>query len=359
LYPPVARRQVSYSPTIDAVLVRAETDDGTVGWGEAKAPVAAEATAEIIDALLSPIVVGTRLDEIAVTWERMYACMMNRGHHSGFLLEAIAGIDIALWDAWGRTLGQPISALLGGRFRDAVPVYASSIPAHGASGIEGVRAEAQAFVERGFRSIKVAIGHDPIGDVKAVAAVREIVGDDGGVFADASGRYDFSQAEWVGYRLAELNVGFFEMPLQAEDVQGYARLATKLRVPLALDTVATRRQYLQFLAAGALHVLQPDVNRAGGITETMRIAAVADAFGAQATPHVSIGSAVHFAASIQLALAIPNCMILEHWVGENPLGRPLAPDLDEPVGGLRQPADGSGLAITVDEEAVRRLASHR
>lgn len=358
-YPPAARRQVSYSQTIDAVLVRIETDDGTVGWGEAKAPVAADATAEIINALLAPIAIDSRLDEIAVTWERMYACMTNRGHHSGFLLEAIAGVDIALWDAWGRKLGQPISALLGGKFRDAVPVYASGIPAQGADGIEGVREQAAALVGRGFRSIKVAIGAEPRSDLEAVQEVREIVGDEGRVFADASGQYDFAQAEWVGHRLADIGAGFFEMPLQAQDIQGYARLAAKLRVPLALDTLATRRQSLEFLQAGALHVLQPDVNRAGGITETVRIAALADAYGAQATPHVSIGSAVHFAVSLQLALAIPNCMVLEHWTGNNPLGRVVAPDLDDPVEGFRRPRSGSGLGITIDEEAVRSLSSTR
>lgn len=356
-FPAAARRQVSYSQTIDAVLVKAITEDGVVGWGEAKAPVASEAIALVISGLLAPIVIGTDLDEIAVTWERMYASMSNRGHHSGFLLEAIAGIDIALWDAWGTALGQPISALLGGRFRTAVPVYASGVPAHGPEGLDGVRAQSQRFVERGFRAIKVAIGHDPASDVEAVRVVREILGPEGRVFADASGHYDVAQAEWVGHRLAELDVGFFEMPLQAEDLGGYARLATKLRIPLALDTLATRRQALAFLERGALHVLQPDVNRAGGITETMRIATLADAFGAQATPHVSIGSAVHFADSLQLALSMPNCVVLEHWVGENPLGRPVAADLDEPTDGVRRASAGSGLGITVNEDNVRALAA--
>lgn len=356
VYPPSARRQVAYSPTIDTVLVRLQTDDGTVGWGEAKAPVAGTATAAIIHELLVPIVLGSRLDEIAVTWERMYACMANRGHYSGFLLEAIAGIDIALWDAWATKLGQPLSALIGGRFRDAIPVYASGIPAGGPGNLPAVREQASELTRRGFRAIKVAVGMDPESDVQAVAAVREIAGNAGLVFADASGCYDLAQAEWVGHRLAELDCGFFEMPLQAQDVQGYARLSAKLPIPIALDTITTRRQALSFLQTGALQVLQPDITRAGGITESLRIAALADVYGAQATPHVSIGSAVQFAVSLQVALALPNCRILEHWTGSNPLGRPVAPDLDEPAAGLRHALNGSGLGITINENFVRSLA---
>ena len=127
-YPVEARRRYIYSATIDTVVVRIVTTDGVVGWGESKAPVGAPITAALVRELLTPLVVGTALDEIAVTWERMYAAMRVRGHDSGFWLEALSGIDIALWDAWGRTLGQPIAALLGGAFRRDVPVYASGIP---------------------------------------------------------------------------------------------------------------------------------------------------------------------------------------------------------------------------------------
>src|SRR5690606_18935343 len=112
-YPPASRRRYVYSPTVDTALVRVETSDGVVGWGEAKAPVGVRATCALVDDLLAPVVVGSRLDEIAVTWDRMYAGMRVRGHDAGFWLEAMSGVDIALWDAWGRTLGQPLYALLG------------------------------------------------------------------------------------------------------------------------------------------------------------------------------------------------------------------------------------------------------
>lgn len=358
-YPLVSRRRYVYSATIDAALVRVETSDGVVGWGEAKAPVAVGVTCALVDELLAPVVLGSRVDEIAVTWDRMYAGMRVRGHDSGFWLEALSGVDIALWDAWARTLDRPLHALLGGRQRDRVPVYASGVPAAavgtGAEGLRGVRAEAERLRDRGFDAVKVAIGVDPVRDVESVAAVREVFGAGTRVFADAAGQYDVRQALRAGRELERLGVGFFEMPVGPEHVDGYAALAARLDVPLALDSLPNRFRALDFLRRDALHVLQPDVCRAGGVTELMRIATLADAFGAQATPHVSIGSAVHFAASLQCAAAIANLDVMEHWIGTNPLGEPLAADLPQPDGSTLAVPDGPGLGISVDERAVRRL----
>lgn len=357
-YPVEARRRYIYSPTIDTVIVRVATEDGVVGWGESKAPVGAGITAQLVRELLAPLVIGSRIDEISVTWERMYAAMRVRGHDSGFWIEALSGVDIALWDAWGRTLGQPISALLGGAFRTSVPVYASGIPAApGAEGRASVLAQAEGLRDRGFTAIKVAVGVDLKTDLDSLRIVRDVLGPDGRVFADAAGQYDVAQAFDLSVRMEDIGVGFFEMPIAPENVSGYSRLAEKTRIPLALDSLTGRFRALEFLRTGGLHILQPDVCRAGGITEVMRIAALADAFGAVATPHVSIGSAIHFAASLQCAAAMVNFDVMEHWIGDNPLAESIAPDLDTPVDGLRTLGGAPGLGITVDEAAVRRLAS--
>jgi D-galactarolactone cycloisomerase len=354
-YPVEARRRYAYSSTIDTVLVRLESADGVVGWGECKAPVAAQVTAALVEELLTPIVVGTGVDEIAVTWERMYAAMRVRGHDSGFWLEAIAGVDIALWDAFARTLGLPVHKMLGGAFRSRVPVYASGIPA--GPDAARVRDQAEALRAAGWTAAKVAIGTTPELDLASVAAVAEVLPT---VYADAAGQYDVRQALLVGRGLQELAVGFFEMPVPPEQIDAYRTLADRLDIPLALDSLASPHRALEFLRAGALHVLQPDVCRAGGITGVMRIGALADAFGAQATPHVSIGSAVHFAASLQCAAALPNLEVMEHWTGVNPLAA-VADDIDVPHPGPGGPMARSvptapGLGVTVDEPTVRRLA---
>lgn len=353
-YPPAARRRYVYSATIDTCLVRVQSSDGVVGWGESKAPVAPQVVAQLVEQLLAPLVIGSSLADIAVTWERMYAGMRVRGHASGFWLEALAGVDIALWDAWARSLGQPLHALLGGAFRNQVPVYASGIPARPVTQTSEaeLREEARALAEAGWTAVKIAIGVHPAADLESVRIVADEFG--GTVYADAAGAYDVRQALYVGRGLEELGAGFFEMPVPPENVDGYRELATRLDVPLALDSLTTRAQSLQFLRAGALHVLQPDVCRAGGITETMRIAALADSFGAIATPHVSIGSAIHFAASLQCAAAIPNLHVMEHWIGDNPLAT-IAPDLDQPYAGVRKVPGSPGLGIEVDPVAVGAL----
>jgi D-arabinonate dehydratase/D-galactarolactone cycloisomerase len=356
-YPLPHRRRYLYSSTVDTVLVRVRTGDGVTGWGECKAPVGPDVVAAAVRELLAPLVIGTSLTEIVPTWERMYAAMRVRGHDSGFWLEAIAGVDIALWDAWGHALGQPVSALLGGAFRESVPVYASGIPAapagSGSDGLRAVEEQAKILAGKGFQRIKVAVGVSEESDVDSVTIVLDVLRDRFGagaaVYADAAGAYDVRQALRVGERLQNLGAGFFEMPVPPEQLHDYELLAGRLSIPIALDSLATRYRALQFLRAGALHVLQPDVCRAGGITETMRIAALADAFGAQATPHVSIGSAVHLAASLQCALAMPNCAVLEHWVGTNPLGVAIAPDLDQPVAGVRRAGARPGLGIAVQD----------
>ena len=358
-YPPQARRRYIYAPTIDAVLVRVRTADGQEGWGEAKAPVGGTATKAIVDELLAPVVLGTDLDEISHTWDRMYAGMRVRGHDTGFWLEALSGVDIALWDAFSRATSKPLCTLLGGRYRDLLPVYASGIPAAapggGSAGLQEVRREAERLVGQGYTAVKVAVGALPDSDVASVKVVRDVFGDTAAVFADAAGQYDVYDAMQVGRRLTDLGVGFFEMPIPPENVDGYRRLAAQLQIPLALDSLATRHRALEFLRAGALHVLQPDVCRAGGITETMRIAALADAFGAQATPHVSIGSPVHIAASVQCAAAMPNFAVMEYWIGANPLSD-LATGTPIPQASrIRVPAT-PGLGVEVDATAVTGMA---
>ena len=358
-YPPQARRRYVYAPTIDAVLVRVRTADGQEGWGESKAPVGGAATKVIVDQLLAPIVLGSDLDEISHTWDRMYAGMRVRGHDAGFWLEALAGIDIALWDAFARGTAKPLCTLLGGRYRDRLPVYASGIPAAAAGagpvGLREVRREAERLVERGYTAVKVAIGASPDSDIASIRVVRDVFGDKAAVFADAAGQYDLYDALNVGRRLTDLGVGFFEMPVPPENVDGYRRLARQLEIPLALDSLATRHRALEFLRVGALHVLQPDVCRAGGVTETMRIAALADAFGAQATPHVSIGSPVHIAASVHCAAAMPNFAIMEYWIGDNPLSG-LATGTPAPVASTIPVPDAPGLGVEVDAAAVTRMS---
>jgi D-arabinonate dehydratase/D-galactarolactone cycloisomerase len=360
-YPPPQRRRYIYSDTIDCVLVRLETTNGQVGWGEAKAPVGADATARIIDGLLAPLVVGADPLDVGVLWERMYAAMRVRGHSTGFWLEALSGVDIALWDLAGRLLDRPIHQLLGGAFRERMRVYASGLPGlydgTDDAALERLGTLARGHVANGFKAMKMAIGRGVAPDLRAVAAVREAVGPDVDLFVDAAGVYEPQQAIHLGRRLEAYDVGWFEMPIPTDNLPGYIQVATALDLPIALDALANRFQARDYVGGGGLDVIQPDVCRAGGITESLKMAETADLWGAACAPHVSIGSAVHFAATLQLGLALPNLIIAEHWIGENPIGDAiLTTPMPQPVDGYITPPAGPGLGITVDEAAVRRLA---
>ncbi len=359
--PHPARMRPSYAVGIDTTLVRIETDTGIVGWGEAKAPVAPRVAQTIIHDLLRDLIVGADPRNVEVIWETLYASMRLRGHDSGFLIEAISGIDIALWDIIGKATGEPIHRLLGGAHRDRIEVYASGVPATKAARGEAdharMLAAAQSAVDRGFLGLKMAIGSGPEADVASVRAVRELVGPQMAIFADAAGNYDVGRSVMVGRELETLGVGFLEAPLPHEFVDGYAEVARALAIPIANDVITTRYQVLDYLKRSALDIVQPDVCRSGGITELKRISVLTDAFGVAFTPHVSIGSAVHFIASAHCAAAAPNLHQMEYWFGQNPLGDAI---LKEPALGLidgHLPVpQGPGLGIEIDEDVVWSLA---
>ncbi|HZJ10146.1 MAG TPA: mandelate racemase/muconate lactonizing enzyme family protein [Trueperaceae bacterium] len=359
--PHPARMRPSYATGIDTTLVRIETDSGVVGWGEAKAPVAPRVAQLIINDLLRDMLIGADPRNVEVIWETLYASMRLRGHEGGFLVEAMSGVDIALWDIIGKATGEPIHRLLGGAYRDRILVYASGVPATRAARGEAdharMLAAATSAVERGFRGLKMAIGSDPAADVASVAAVRELVGTDLAIFADAAGNYDVGKAVSVGRELESLGVGFLEAPLPHEFIDGYAEVARALALPIANDVITTRYQVLRYLKAAALDVVQPDVCRSGGITELKRIAVLTDSFGVAFTPHVSIGSAIHFVASAHCAAAVPNLHQMEYWFGTNPLGDAILTEsaLEVKDGHLAVP-QGPGLGIEVDEDKVRALA---
>ena len=355
-YPVPLRRRFVYSRTIDTVVVRIECDDGRIGWGESKAPVAPQATARIIELLLKDILIGADPREVMVLWERMYAGMRVRGHRAGFYIEAIAGVDIALWDLAGQAADAPISTLLGGSMRESIRVYASGLPSLPLEAPEETLTalidEAKDLRSKGYTGVKMAIGQGVRGDLRVIRSLRDAMGPDFSIYADAAGVYSRADAMRLGEAMNELEVGFFEMPIAPEDVEGYAELAQRLAIPIALDSIMTRHETVELIRNRAIDIVQPDVCRAGGITECRRIAELADCFGLAFQPHVSIGSAIHVAASAHLAVAMPNSMVCEYWIGDNPIGARVAATPAEVRHGYLHAPNGSGLGIGLDADAL-------
>jgi D-arabinonate dehydratase/D-galactarolactone cycloisomerase len=357
-YPTPVRRRFIYTKTFNCVVCKLTTDDGLVGWGEAKAPVATEATRVMVEELLLPIVMGQDPRDTTVLWESMYSGMRVRGHEAGFYLEAISAVDIALWDLAGKSANLPIYQMLGGAFRDKVRVYASGLPGlpiHASDeAFEHLMQEALKVKADGYSGVKMAIGHGIRGDIKTVKMLRDGLGDDFTVYVDAGGAYDRAQAMRLGKALEELNVGWFEMPIAPEDLDGHAELARNLSVPIALDALQTRYKTMELIRRGSTDIIQPDICRSGGITENRRIAELADAFNLAYAPHVSIGSMIQVAANAQLAAAMPNVLISEHWIGmvDNPLGNQILKQPMQVENSYVHVPGGPGLGVEVNEEAL-------
>ena len=231
--------------------MRIEIDTGLVGWGEAHAPYAPTVTQALILDLLAPLVLGENPLAGEVLWERMYGAMRLRGHNTGFTMEAIAGIDIALWDLRGKILDQPIYALLGGPYRSEIPAYASGVP-----GVTDAQRQAVAlsYLDAGYTAVKLAIGRRSLEeDLATVAAVVEVTGERAHLLVDAHGAYDLGTAIQVGREFERLGVHWFEDPLLPEDHAGYAELSRALDIlVVAGETECNRFQFRDRLAARAV-----------------------------------------------------------------------------------------------------------
>lgn len=353
--PKVQRTSQGDYPAIEIVVVEVETEDGTVGFGEGLCRRGAAGYARFIEEALVPRLIGRDGADRRALWKAMRAALSGRP--GGQVVEAIAAVDIALWDIAGKQANQPIHRLLGGMGRKEVAAYASSINWLDDATVE---AEVAAALKAGFREIKVKLGH-PLRDAVARAKlVRRLAGDDIALYVDANWAYDVDDAMIVGRALADLGYGFFEEPIAPHDREGYRRLAQHLPIRLAAgesDFVAG--EALAMLQDRSLGLLQPDVTRSGGITETWRIAELAASFNTAYAPHVGWSGAICVAASLQLAAAAESFRTFECMVYENPLRdaftRPLVGEGSQLVEGKLAIPQGPGLGIEIDREALKRF----
>ena len=341
-----------YSSYFETAFVKITTAGGLCGWGEALAPVAPEVVCEIIEQLLAPSLIGRAALDGNVLWNIMYDLMRERGYYGGFMLDAISACDTALWDLRGKILNQPVHKLLGGAFRERVPCYVSGLPRPTAE--ERVELALQ-YVDEGFHAFKLAAGHGVRQDAASAKALRDALGDDATLLLDAHWVYALDEAVQLGHRLTELGVGFFEAPINPEDIASHAQLAQAVAVPIAHgETERTRYQFRPWLAQKAADILQPDVGRAG-ISEVVKIAAMAEAFNVKMAPHLSVGLGICIAATIHAAAALPNLYLLEYQppvfeIANSLLKSPLTCEA-----GYYEMPTGAGLGTELDEDRLRDL----
>ncbi|HEX9444246.1 MAG TPA: mandelate racemase/muconate lactonizing enzyme family protein, partial [Candidatus Binatia bacterium] len=290
-----------------AALVRVETDAGIAGLGSCSGNGAV--VKFILEEVIKPAVVGMDPTDIDSVWQKIYFGPRARQlglRGIGFV--ALSGLDVALWDIRGQAEKVPVYKLLGGLQREQVDVYATALyPDETPKVVE----RAVAFAERGFKGIKIKLGFDLEKDMERVGAVRAAVGDAFPLMTDANMGYDLDQAVEAASRLEQWGVGWLEEPLFFADVAGHRHLKTRTNVPIALgENLHTHYDFEQFIARGAIDILQPDVARAGGFSEIARIAALAETHGLPVSLH-TWGDGVALAASLHLAAALKNSIVME------------------------------------------------
>jgi L-alanine-DL-glutamate epimerase-like enolase superfamily enzyme len=344
------------------VVVELEDEDGLVGVGTAGFgnPAAIEIVRQ-----LEPHVVGRAPSEVGYVWELMYRATLNIGRR-GVVLHAISAIDIALWDLRGKQLGAPVYDLLGGKMRPGLAAYASWL--YATDDLDALAQEAASWAAQGFAAVKQRLPYGPrdgrqgiARNVELVRTVVEAVGPSVDVMADAYMSWDVSYAvrciraiEDAGIRLR-----WIEEPAIPDDVAGLARIRASVSTPVAAgEHEATRYGFRDLVAAGAVDVLQPDVNRLGGITEARRVWALGETFGLDVVPHLG------FAHNAQLAITSLATPLLEYMpppaspeaADEDQIFWVAFPDEPRAIDGTVTLSDRPGLGVTLDRAVLEAAA---
>lgn len=337
----------------DAILVKVTTECGIVGWGESHHGRAPGAIAQLINTTLRQLVLGMEAYDVVGVWNRIYTRqLMSHGMGQATSL-AMSGLDQALWDIRGKAVGWPLYKLLGGRSK-AVPAYAGGISLGFQPPAELVE-EARMLVEQGYRAVKLRFGDSTARDIERLTAIRQAFGRELSIMVDANTAYSLADVRAVMPAMEDLGVLWLEEPFAPHDWRNYRMAAETGRVPLAAgENHFTRFEFNRVIEEGAVQIVQPDLSKAGGITEVMRIAAMASAEKLQIHPH-TLASGLNMASSIHLLCAIDNGGYFEADAARENLFRDeltsRADLLDQD--GCVHPPQGPGLGIEVDEDFLK------
>ena len=298
-----------YPSTDMSVLIKVSAADGTVGWGETYGIIAPDAVTSIIDDVLGPYVTGRDPRDVTVIQEDIYDLMRIRGFFGGFYVDAMAGLDIAIWDLLGKLLGQPVVKLLGGQRQASIPAYVSGLP--GAT-LDERLALARSFQAQGYSAFKIHTAVSFDGIVREMQVLRDGLGPDVQLMLDLHWKFTAHEALQLIDRLAPLRPMFIEAPCQPEDIEGQALVAQQARVPIALgEELRTVFEYRPRFERRAMSIVQPEMGHTG-ISQFLQIGRMANAFHMQVIPHASIGMGIYQAASLHAAAALPNVPMHEY-----------------------------------------------
>ena len=336
-------------------VIRIEAE-GAVGWGEicdSYCCTFPTAYVPLVRDVLGPLLVGEDLTGVEALARRIRTWARRRLGDAGMAIQAVSGIELALWDLAGRRDGVSVSGLVG-RLRDRVPVYQSGKfldePAGFHLDLFGPA------LDRGARAVKVRASLDPRADLRVIGALRDGLGDDIDVFVDGNEHFSVPTARRFARGLAEHGIGFLEEPVPQTSPTAIASLVADAAVPIAYgEHLFGATSFADALGAGWPDIVQPDPAIAGGFAECLRIASVAEGFGAPVIPHSAAGPFA-IAAALHLAAARQNVPMVEHSFTLEPLWEPLVGDVfarARLVDGTLAVPDGPGWGLEVDEAALR------
>jgi len=351
----------------DDVIIQIETDEGTVGVGEADA--SPEIIKTIVDAPAShawskglrELLIGQNPLKVESLWDRMYRGSIYYGRR-GVAIAAISAADIALWDLVGKVEGKPISELLFGGFRNQIPVYASLYPIGETA--EEVKRNCEQAIAKGFRAVKLdgpPLGQDAKMDAEILQSVRGSIGGEYELMVDvAEPGWDLKQGIARTRMYSNYNLYFLEAPFGPEEFENYRALSESVDIRIAYgEQHTTRYEFKELIEKGKLDVVQPDISRAGGITELRRIAHMAQMRGVLMIPHCW-KTGISIAANLHLLSALQNAPYLEFCQPPtSPLRYELLKHDFSVVDGCVQVPDGPGLGIELNEKTVEKYRIDR
>tara|TARA_B100000929_G_scaffold159706_1_gene126360 strand:- start:183 stop:1355 length:1173 start_codon:yes stop_codon:yes gene_type:complete len=292
-----------------AHLVEVETDEGITGWGECFGPGnIALANKFIVEKVIQPLIKGENPTNKEYIWHKVYNLLRDSGQ-KGMPIQALSGIDIALWDILSKKAKLPLYQMLGGKCNKQIPVYGYGMMLQKKSVkelIELFQKEAKEIKEKNFKAMKMKIGLGPKDDLKLVQAVRNTIGDEFKLMVDANHAYNLNDALYVGKGLDELNIFWFEEPVAPEDYDGYRELKDKLKTNIAGgEAEFTKYGWNQLIKNRCIDIAQPEVCGLGGITEYLKVSALAQSNFIPIVNHVW-GSALSIAVNLHLLTAMPD-----------------------------------------------------
>jgi galactonate dehydratase len=347
------------------VFVKVETDAGITGWGEASLEWKTRGVVGCVDDL-APLIVGQDPRRIEHLYQVMYRHSFFRMGVVG--MSAVSGIEQACWDIWGKSLGVPVYALLGGAVRDSIRMYdhlggGEMTALYLQDQPERMAERARESVAAGYTALKALVvpitepldRHAPLRQAeRCMAAIRDAVGDDVDVMVDLHGRTTPAMAIQYGHVLAPYRPYFLEEPCPPENVAGMAQVARSLSIPIATgERLVTRFAFRELFEQGACAVIQPDLCHCGGLWEARKIAAMAEAYYVSIAPHNPLGP-IATAASVHFGFATPNFIIQEAIRADVPWRDEVVRNPVEVVRGHVALPDRPGLGIEVDEAAAAK-----